>query len=321
VADRLLVVAWHAVDRTWGYPCRPGTGARGLARQLRRLDRVANVLPLEPALDALRGGRPLPPRAVALTFDDGYRDNLTLAAPLLEQRGLPATFFLVPAILAGELRPWWELLGWAFAGAAERSVRWEGRLLPTRGRPGRHSVRWVTERLKTLNQAERERQVAVLAELLEPRGRLEDRPMFLDWAEARELVRRGFSIGSHTTHHVILSRETVELQADQLAGSRRRLEAELDVPVRLLAYPNGRRGDYDATTIRAAERAGYRYALTMRPGLNHPTTAPHEVQRVVLEPQRGFVETAARRVSAKFIRVTRERLTGAGVYVPTSSPR
>ncbi|HEY8202702.1 MAG TPA: polysaccharide deacetylase family protein [Actinomycetota bacterium] len=319
MADRLLVVAWHAVDRTWGYPCRPGAGVRGLARQLRRLDGVANVVPLEPALDALRSGRPLPTRAVALTFDDGYRDNLTLAVPILEELGLPATFFLVPAILTGELRPWWEVLGWAFARATERSVRWDGRLLPTGGRRGRHSVGWATERLKTLDRAERERRVAELADLLQPQGRLEERPMFLDWTGARDLVRRGFSIGSHTMRHAILSRETAELQAEELAASRRLLEAELDVPVRLLAYPNGRCADYDVTTIRAAERAGYRYALTMRPGLNHPTTAPHEVHRVVLEPQQGFCETAARRVSAKLSRVTRERLAAA--HVPLRGPR
>jgi peptidoglycan/xylan/chitin deacetylase (PgdA/CDA1 family) len=316
VADRLLVLAWHAADRTWGYPCRPGAGARGLAHQLRRLHRVAKVMPLEPALDALRAGRPLPPRAVALTFDDGYRDNLTVAVPILEDLGLPATFFLVPAILAGDMRPWWETLGWAFARAREHSVRWDGKLLPTQDQPGRHSVRWVTERLKTLDQAERERQVADLTGLLRPQGRPEDHCMFLDWAEARQLVRRGFSIGSHTMSHAILSRETVEVQAEELAESRRWLEAELDVPIRLLAYPNGRRFDYDASTVRCADRAGYRYALTMRPGLNRSATAPHELRRVVLEPQRGFCDTAARRVSAKLLRVARERLASAPLESP-----
>jgi peptidoglycan/xylan/chitin deacetylase (PgdA/CDA1 family) len=308
VADRLLVLAWHAADRTWGYPCRPGAGAQGLAHQLRRLHRVAKVMPLEPALDALRAGRPLPPRAVALTFDDGYRDNLTLAVPILEELGLPATFFLVPAIVDGDVHPWWETLGWAFARATKHSVRWKGKLLPTQDQPGRRSVGWVTERLKTLDQAERDQQVVDLTDLLQPQGRLEDPPMFLDWAGAKELVRRGFSIGSHTMRHAILSRETAKVQVEELAESRRWLQAELDVPIHLLAYPNGRRGDYNAGTMRCAEWVGYRYALTTRPGLNRSTTALHELRRVVLEPQQGFCETAARRVSAKLLRVARERL-------------
>ncbi len=73
MADRLAILTWHNVEATWWYPSRPGAGVRGLARQLRSLRRFANVVPLEPALEALASGRPLPPRAVALSWDDGGR--------------------------------------------------------------------------------------------------------------------------------------------------------------------------------------------------------------------------------------------------------
>jgi peptidoglycan/xylan/chitin deacetylase (PgdA/CDA1 family) len=307
VTDRLLVLAWHAVEATWGFPCRPGAGVRGLARQLQQLQRMARIVPLEPALDALRVGRPLPPRAVALTFDDGYRDHLALAAPLLERLGLPATFFLVPSILAGDLTPWWEVLGWSFGQATTPSVLWQGRLLPTGGRSGRRSVRWVAERLKLLDRAARDRQLAELVDLLEPTGRL-DAGLFLDWAGAKELCRRGFTVGSHTLRHPILSRETAAEQAEELAGSRHRLEVELGVPVRLLAYPNGKPGDYDEATVAAAEDAGYRHALTTRPGLNTSTTPALELCRVVLEPHQGFCETVTRRVTGKAVQIARVRL-------------
>jgi peptidoglycan/xylan/chitin deacetylase (PgdA/CDA1 family) len=305
MASRLLVLTWHNVDASWSYPCRPGAGADGLARQLRLLARVATIVPLEAALDALTSGRPLPPRAVALTFDDGYRDTLDLAVPMLERLGLPATFFLVPGILSGEVAPWWETLGWAFATSRHAEISWGERRLPTRGRAGRRSLRWAEERLKTLDRDGRDRAVARLCDRLEPPGTGDIGNLFLDWNGARELVRRGFAVGSHTMHHAILSRETDASRAHDLADSRNALETTLDVSARVLAYPNGSRDDYDVDTVRAAKRAGYTHALTVRPGLNGRATPDHELRRVVLEPASGFSSIAFRRVAGKLARAAR----------------
>ena len=126
MTDRLLIVAWHNVERTWNYPAAPGAGAAGFEHQLRRLQRLGTIVPLAPSLRQLTTGQPLPPRAIALTFDDGYRDNLEVGAPVLERLGLPATFFLVPGILDGTVSPWWETVAWAMGNAARTSLDWRG---------------------------------------------------------------------------------------------------------------------------------------------------------------------------------------------------
>jgi peptidoglycan/xylan/chitin deacetylase (PgdA/CDA1 family) len=266
MTDRLLIVAWHNVERTWHYPAAAGGGIAGFERQLRRLRRLGTVVPLARALRLLSTGQPLPPRAIALTFDDGYRDNLELGAPVLERLGLPATFFLVPGILSGMVRPWWEEIAWALARTPRTTVEWDGRRLPVGGRPGRQSREWLTERLKELDEAARRRAVAELLERLEPDGQLDHMELFLDWDGARELVRRGFSVGAHSMEHAILARETPAAQLTDLVESRRCLEAELGVAVDLLAYPNGTRSDYDTATVEAARSAGYAHALTARTG-------------------------------------------------------
>lgn len=305
MTDRLLIVAWHNVERTWHYPAAAGGGIAGFERQLRRLRRLGTVVPLAPALRLLSTGQPLPPRAIALTFDDGYRDNLELGAPVLERLGLPATFFLVPGILSGMVRPWWEEIAWALARTPRTTVEWDGRRLPVGGRPGRQSREWLTERLKELDEAARRRAVAELLERLEPDGQLDHMELFLDWDGARELVRRGFSVGAHSMEHAILARETPAAQLTDLVESRRCLEAELGVAVDLLAYPNGTRSDYDTATVEAARSAGYAHALTARTGWNSRATPIFEVRRVVLEPHRGFADTAVRRVAGKLGRVGR----------------
>ena len=275
--SRLLVLNWHNVEGTWAFPAPPGAGLRGLARQLQWLRRAAHVVALQPALQDLAAGRPLPPRAVALTFDDGYADMQTLAAPLLARLGLPATFFLLPGLLDGEARAWWEDLAWAFAAARA---------------PRPASYRQVAEGLKQVDRASREAQVEQWVAQLDPAGRRPGLELFLDWAAAGDLVRQGFAIGSHSTAHAVLSRETRAAQAADLVHAAARLRDELAVPVDVLAYPNGRESDYDATTRAAAAAAGHRFAVTTRSGLAGPRTGPYDVPRAVLEPAWGATETA-----------------------------
>jgi peptidoglycan/xylan/chitin deacetylase (PgdA/CDA1 family) len=285
---RLLVLGWHNVQPTWCFPARPGAGRRGLEQQLTFLAGVANVVPLGDALRALEEGGPLPARAVALTFDDGYRDQLELAVPILERLGLPATFFLVPGLLGGTARPWWEVLAWVFGRASRDTVAWDGRTMRLRCDAERRAwLRVVSELLKRRDSRARNAAIEELTDRCQPAGAPADRDMFMDWADARQLRRRGFTVASHSQSHTILTEESGAEQRRDLALSRRQLERELDVPVDLLGYPNGTLLDYDQTTVAAARAAGYTHAVTTVAGWNHPTTPPFEVRRFVMQPERG----------------------------------
>jgi peptidoglycan/xylan/chitin deacetylase (PgdA/CDA1 family) len=288
MGDRLLVLGWHNVGSTWLFPSCPGAGPRGMERQLRFLRRSTNVVDLRQALEALATGRPLPARAVAITFDDGYRDQLELAAPMLERLGLPATFFLIPGVLSRTVRPWWELIAWAFMRATRDPVAWEGTTMAL-GTPAerRAALLAVIERLKRRAGAAREAALEELTGALAPAGDPPDDQLFLDWDGARRLARGRLTVASHTYHHGILSQEDEQAQQDDLLVSRQQLERELGVPVDLLAYPNGRLGDYDQMTMAAARQAGYTHAITTMPGWNRPSTPPYEVLRFVQQPERG----------------------------------
>jgi peptidoglycan/xylan/chitin deacetylase (PgdA/CDA1 family) len=288
MSHRLLVLAWHNVEPTWCFPARRGAGTRGLERQLAFLGRVGNVVPLGDALRALGRGDPLPPRAVALTFDDGYQDQLELAVPMLERLGLPATFFLVPGLLDGTVHAWWEQLAWIFTRATRESMVWEGRTLGLRDHAERRAS--LAAAVKELKRRDRPARDAALEELLDrsaPQGKVEEQAAFLDWDGARQLARRGFTVASHSLVHSILAEEPGPEQERDLLVSRQQLEQELDLPVDLLAYPNGKRPDYSRATIAAAARAGYTHAVTTVEGWNHPVTEPYEVHRFVQQPERG----------------------------------
>ena len=145
---------------------------------------------------------------MAITFDDGYRDNLELAVPELERLGLPATFFLVPGLLDRRVEPWWEAVAWAVteATAPEATIAGERVVL---GDPSeRRAVRRrAEEHLKRRDHDAREAALAEMVDALRPRPRDDLKELFLDWPGARELAGRGFEIGSHSSHHAILSEE------------------------------------------------------------------------------------------------------------------
>jgi peptidoglycan/xylan/chitin deacetylase (PgdA/CDA1 family) len=283
MSSRLLVLAWHNIEPTCFFHGRsPQAGRRGFERQVLVLRRIANVVPLRAALEDLAAGRPLPPRAVALTFDDGYRDQVTVAGPLLHALGLPATFFLVRDFLSGGARGWWEDVGWAFAYATAAELLWDdGRYDMSSPRTRRAAARAATETFKTLDSRRRQEAIAELRGRLAPAGPPLER-QFMYWDEAEDLLRQGHEIGSHTCEHPVLSREEPATQQRELVDSRRDLEAHFRRPVDLLAYPNGRTTDYSEETLRLTRDAGYAFAVTTRPRLAGPTTPVEEVPRVVL---------------------------------------
>ena len=289
MADRLLVLGWHNAEPTPFFPSAPGVCTRGLGRQLRAARRMGNVVPLDEALAALAEGRPLPPRAIALTFDDGYRDNLETALPLLRGLELPATFYLVPGLLDRSVRPWWETLAWGFARSSSAVIEWRGRrLIAGPGEASRTAMLAVAEEIKRLPRAEREAQIDGLLDALHPDGSEDEvAELFLDWDGAAGLAEDA-AIGSHTMVHAILSEEPPDDQAADLTESRRRLQEGLGVPAATLAYPNGTATDYDETTLDAAAAAGYAGAVTTIDGWNDSDTPALELRRFVMEPTRGL---------------------------------
>ena len=285
MSSRLLVLGWHNIEPTWSFDgASTEAGRRGFERQVRWLRRWASVVPLGPALADLAAGRPLPSRAVALTFDDGYLDNATFAAPLLRDAGLTATFFLVPDFLSGTVTVWWEELGRAFAEATVTELRWDGERYDTSNPAARRAARTaVQEPLKLLDARARADAVAELSDRLAPAVHAGSARQFMNWEEAGQLLEAGHDIGSHTCTHPILSREVPTEQGRQLVESRRALEAAFGRTVDLLAYPNGRAVDYSPATLELVAEAGYRYAITTQAGITRRGAAPHAIPRLVVD--------------------------------------
>jgi peptidoglycan/xylan/chitin deacetylase (PgdA/CDA1 family) len=236
------------------------------ARILRWIKAWFNVLPLDEAARLLPAGR-LPERAAAITFDDGYADNVTVALPLLAKTGLPATFFIASGYLDG---------GCMWNDAVIAAIRaWPGESFDGApfglGRYGlsgpadrRRAVDACIDRMKYRPAADRRAQahaLAAAAKIAVPSD------LMMTSEGVRVLHRAGMTIGAHTVTHPILRKLPDAEARDEIERGRQRLEVITGSRVGLFAYPNGRRGeDYDERHVRIVRETGFDAAVSTNPG-------------------------------------------------------
>ncbi len=286
--EGFTVLTYHGIldrpDPFYGY----ATPLADFERQVRLLRRFCAVLSLDEILDRLEQGRSLPRRCVTLTFDDGYRDFVTLAGPLLKRHGLPATVFAaVAALERGWL--WPDLVRHVLRTTAAGDVELE---TLTDGGPRVFTLDTLSERLSAvasldarLKRLEDRAKWTVLEELVWKLLGMAVRDvsipgLMLTWDELRRIARDGMAVGAHTVTHPILTRMSEQEAAREIVESRQRLETALDVPVRHFAYPNGRPDDVSPAVRRLVKWAGFRSAYTTIEGYNRPVDDRWSLRRL-----------------------------------------
>jgi len=237
-----------------------------------------DVIPLDAVVDRLRPGPARRPFA-ALTFDDGYRDNIEHAWPVLRRHNAPWTLFVTTDFVDGRGRLWWLELEEAI-GRLDRVV------LPGNGKVLDLPNRTAVEKQATfeavyghLRAGPEERLRAVTADLAAQAGLDTSRlavDLCLGWDEVQILAREpDVSIGAHTLSHPMLAKCRAMTAMHEIAESKALLERRLGRPVRHLAYPFGDPSAVGVREFRLARQAGYATAMTSQPGHVFPDHAAH----------------------------------------------
>jgi peptidoglycan/xylan/chitin deacetylase (PgdA/CDA1 family) len=221
----------------------------------------------------------------AVTFDDGYADNLHEAARLLMRSDTPATFFLATGYTGGTGEFWWDEL--------ERIVfHPDGNRVPFNhsaggmeleydpNLPARSTYFKLYEKLQPLAHNRRRH---ILDRLLEwnslaAQGRESHRALTSD--EVMRLSSEGlFEIGAHTITHPLLAAQGLGSQYEELGGSKAWLEKLLAKPVTSFSYPYGGSGHYTRETVRAVADCGFAQACTTSAHPVNRNDKPHELPR------------------------------------------
>ncbi|MEQ8690335.1 MAG: polysaccharide deacetylase family protein [Pseudomonadales bacterium] len=268
VQPHLAILIYHQV-LAQPDPLRPGVILqKQFVQQMALLRRHFHPISLREGVQRLKDGT-LTPRCVCVTFDDGYADNLTVAAPVLAEYGIPATVFVASGFLDGGIM--WndriiQAVGQARVDALDGSFLGVESLPTNTPEDKQHTIGTLLGGIKHRSMSERLVLVGELEKLLDASPR--ESPM-LTTAQLRELARADIDIGAHTCNHPILSCEDDDTAHSEIVESKAELETLLQKSIDLFAYPNGRRGlDYDTRHVDMVERAGFTAAVSTDNGLN-----------------------------------------------------
>ncbi len=270
---RMRVLKFHGVG-TGEYP--PDL----LEAQLRFLAEHFRLVPLLQIVETARSGHPIRGDEVALTFDDGLRNNARVAAPLLARYGAPATFFVCPGLIERGAWLWnHEARERLSSLAAERRRATLAAIGAPPSAIGEGDVEPAIEWMKTLPRAAREvaeGEIRAATPAFEPSAEQRQRFDIMTWSDLRQVDPTWITIGSHTVSHPILPTLGREELDYEVAESRRWLEATLGRQIELFCYPNGAENE----RVRSAVAARYRAAVTTVPGSIRHGQDPFSLPRI-----------------------------------------
>ena len=256
--DGTLVLYGHRVaDDDEGY--LQGLPARYLRDQLEYLTKHFEVISLETLVACIEAHEPPPPRSVVLTFDDGFRDNVETAIPILDAYGVRATIFVVTRSLdTGEL-PWSQRLGYLFQHTDRSTFEPAGlglaRLSLSTERERREAYIAVKAVLAPLARIDRDRRIGALARHLQvepPTDRM------MTWDHAKEALAGGHTIGAHTYSHALLARVPLGEARVEMERARDGVASNLAIAHQMFCFPAG---SVNRELVDLARDVGFRSAF------------------------------------------------------------
>lgn len=290
----LPILMYHGVVRQALEPfCWHQLPLREFERQMNWVAKRYRVLPLEEALTKLFAGT-LPPRSLAITFDDGYRNNFELAAPVLTGLDLPATIFLITDLVGTDEVPWPDRLYLAVRAAKGRTLDADaldlGPLVLRDEQAQTAALSGCLSRLKVLPDAERRDTLSHLLDSLDlPTAPPPAEFALMDWDEVEKLRVGGrITFGAHTPRHRLLSRLPDDEVEASVQDAQAAVTSRLGTAPKVFAYPNGRRIDFDERAERAVQAAGIPFALSTEERIATRRSPPTALPRICIGSDLGF---------------------------------
>ena len=210
------------------------------------------------------------PRRIAVTLDDGYRDNADYALPVFRRHRAPFTVFVCPGLTEASTELWWEALARIVADNDEIRLEGAGPAVHSARTPPEKQavfaawVEWLTTEADETRQREAVRDLAGkygvdLAELA--------RSEVMNWDEVRALAKEPLAtIGAHTMTHPALARLPAETAVAEMRMSAERIEAEIGTRPTTIAFPYGYPAAAGEREAKLAAEAGFAASFTTQPG-------------------------------------------------------
>lgn len=269
-----VILTYHSVlPEPQPFPIWHNLALHKFEQQISFLARRFRCVPLSELMRDLARGR-VHPYTVAVTFDDGFRSNLTHVLPVLKQYQVPATLFVTTGFIGGDNLLWTEILACAVALCKAPAIKYAEQELPLRSVFDRVSTyRTLVRTFKQYPPAELTARVdELLCAAALTRNDIAQSAMCqsfssLTWDEVETLRISGlFEFGAHTINHWRLTNLAPAEALNQIAESKRQLEAHVG-GINYFAYPHGGTADFNESHRNIAIEAGYEAVFTAMTGI------------------------------------------------------
>lgn len=295
-----VVLMYHRVADEVCDPWELAVSPENFGSQLAMLKRDREVIPLAEFAALLRKGA-LPPRATAITFDDGYACNGQVAAQILQRYRLPATFFITTGAVGLEREYWWDELATLVVetqAPCRKTIQlgplsvevdfgappvthdavkeWRWYVSPVHPRLIRYMEIWKL--MRPLPEAEQRVALDALWRACGRSAAARDTHRVMTFEEVRKLSHSElFAVEPHTVTHPALGGCSEEIQMREITGSRDWCESLSSSPPKIFAYPYG---DLTALTTRLVREAGFLMACSTQQRAVHARCNPFSVPRL-----------------------------------------
>ncbi len=251
--------------------------------QMAAIKQHMTPISLKEGIKRLQNGS-LPKDAIAVTFDDGYENNYTVALPILQKHQIPATFFIASDFIDGGIM-WNDMVLETIRLLDPGTYDFDDTNLLsfsiTDDKSRFPEAIKMLARLKHLPFQERKQAVERLSQELSYRNKSLPGNIMMTSSQLRALSDTdGMEIGGHTLSHPILTRVSIEEAERQISHNKSVLEEITGKTLESFAYPNGKPNmDYNIAIRDLVYRAGYEIAVTTSHGVTQAGINPLECPR------------------------------------------
>ncbi len=299
--DQAVILLYHGVTREDSQGIENFSGkhidADVFDKQMAWVAQNTAPVSLRGLSSRLLSGEPLPPRSIAVTFDDSYRNLVTTALPILKRHRVPATFFITTGFVETARRYWTDKVEHIInmAEAHEVKLALSPNDAPSTfdlGTPEKrvNAVIEIKSAMKALPPEERDATLTALSENLPETGHSSPVPNYdnLSWDEVRELdTGDDYDVGGHSANHEILSYLEETDCVHELKTCIAALEDNLGHKIDLFSYPEGQESHYNSSVIKALKAFGISICPSAIFGYNQSGDDPFHLRRVMV----GFMGT------------------------------
>jgi peptidoglycan/xylan/chitin deacetylase (PgdA/CDA1 family) len=290
IKDRAVILMYHSINENRH---RIGVNKESFERQMEYIKEKMNPVPLITIAHWISKGKSIPPRAVAVSFDDGYEDNFIMAYPILKKFSIPATIFLTTGHIESTKIFWWDKVSeiikktnkpfvdlkdfQSFRNSSTNSP--ELIKLNTFSRKV-DAIMTIIKFFKTFEYHRIHEATDLLQKILDVGDKDIEPSSMLNWRQIKEMKRNGIDFGAHTVTHPDLTKIAQDEAVKEIKSSKDTIEQKIDATIYGFAYPYGLKDHFNEKITKIIKNAGFHYTCSAEPGIVTKGNDAYDLKRI-----------------------------------------